>query len=457
MEERLFEVSEDRTGSRTPVPPEDQPLAVRMRPASLDEFVGQEHLLGRGSALRTAIEDGRAALDDPLRAAGHGQDHAGAHRRRRRRGRLRGGVRRRAPAGPRCAAVIERARATGARTRRADDLLPRRDPPLQQGPAGRAAAGGRGGARDADRRDHREPLLRGQLGAALALPQVYELHALDAERRRGAAAPRARATERGIATADGRPTTRSSSCAARSGGDARTALCALELACETAGRATARSTLDAAEDALQRKALLYDKGGDRHYDYISAWIKATRGSDPDASLYYLAVMLEGGEDPRFIARRMVILASEDIGNADPQALVVAVGGRRAVEHVGHARVPAQPRPGRDLPRARAEVERRPPRRSARAREHVREHGAPAPAGRTCATPPTRAPRSSAAARATTTRTTSPRASPTRSCCPTRLVGDALLRARPRRRRRCASAWSASGAAAGAKDRAGPRR
>ncbi|HSO97955.1 MAG TPA: replication-associated recombination protein A, partial [Solirubrobacteraceae bacterium] len=73
---------------------------------------------------------------------------------------------------------------------------------------------------------------------------------------------------------------------------------------------------------------------DRHYDTISAWIKATRGSDPDASLYYLAVMLEGGEDPRFIVRRMVVLASEDIGNADPQALVVANAAAGAVEHVG---------------------------------------------------------------------------------------------------------------------------
>ena len=88
------------------------------------------------------------------------------------------------------------------------------------------------------------------------------------------------------------------------------------------------------EDALQRRAVLYDKQGDRHYDYASAWIKATRGSDPDASLYYLAVMLEGGEDPRFIVRRMVVLASEDIGNADPQALVVATAAASAVEHVG---------------------------------------------------------------------------------------------------------------------------
>jgi putative ATPase len=93
-------------------------------------------------------------------------------------------------------------------------------------------------------------------------------------------------------------------------------------------------TLAHAEDALQRKALLYDRQADRHYDTISAWIKATRGSDPDASLYYLAVMLEGGEDPRFIVRRMVVLASEDIGNADPQALVVATAAAGAVEHVG---------------------------------------------------------------------------------------------------------------------------
>ena len=90
----------------------------------------------------------------------------------------------------------------------------------------------------------------------------------------------------------------------------------------------------AIEDALQRKAFDYDRDGDRHYDFISAWIKSTRGSDVDASLYYLAVMLEGGEDPRFIARRMVILASEDIGNADPQALLIADAAARAVDRVG---------------------------------------------------------------------------------------------------------------------------
>ena len=144
--------------------------------------------------------------------------------------------------------------------------------------------------------------------------------------------------------------------AARSAGDARTALSALELAAETVGEGGA-VTLRVAEDALQRSAILYDKGGDLHYDLISAWIKSTRGSDPDASLLYLAAMLEGGEDPRFIARRMVVFASEDIGNADPRALEVAVSAAHAVEHVGHARMRAEPRPGGRLPRARAEVER----------------------------------------------------------------------------------------------------
>ena len=164
--------------------------------------------------------------------------------------------------------------------------------------------------------------------------------------------------------------------AARAGGDARTALSALELACDTVGP-EARSRSRVAEDALQRSAILYDKGGDRHYDLISAWIKATRGSDPDASLLYLAGMLEGGEDPRFIARRMVMLASEDIGNADPRALEVAVAAAAAVEHVGMPECRAQPGPGRHLPGAGAEVQRllQGDRPGAR---WVREHGTPHP-------------------------------------------------------------------------------
>ncbi len=118
-------------------------------------------------------------------------------------------------------------------------------------------------------------------------------------------------------------------------GDARRAYTILERGLVLA-RAKGMDKLDQAtlEEAAQKKLVLYDKDADAHYDVISAFIKSMRGSDPDAALYYLAVMLIGGEDPKFIARRMVIFASEDIGNADPRALEVAVAVSRAVEFVG---------------------------------------------------------------------------------------------------------------------------
>ncbi|MBI4171301.1 MAG: replication-associated recombination protein A, partial [Actinobacteria bacterium] len=122
--------------------------------------------------------------------------------------------------------------------------------------------------------------------------------------------------------------------ATRAGGDARNALNILELAWNTARAENASLEERHVEDASRKRPLLYDKGGDAHYDHASAFIKSLRGSDPDAAVYYLAAMLEGGEDPRFIARRMIILASEDIGNADPRALLVAVAAAQAVEHVG---------------------------------------------------------------------------------------------------------------------------
>ena len=121
------------------------------------------------------------------------------------------------------------------------------------------------------------------------------------------------------------------------GGDARTALNALELAVESTGpdpAAGVRIDLAAAQDSIQRRALRYDRAGDEHYDTISAFIKSLRGSDPDAALYWLAKMLYAGEDPKFIARRMVILASEDVGLADPQALVQAVAAAQALQFVG---------------------------------------------------------------------------------------------------------------------------
>jgi putative ATPase len=122
--------------------------------------------------------------------------------------------------------------------------------------------------------------------------------------------------------------------ARRSGGDARTALQTLELAWETASTAGVPLAVEHVEDAARKRPLRYDRDGDRHYDLTSAFIKAMRGSDPDAAVYYLAAMLEGGEDPRFLARRMVIAASEDVGDADPRALLVAVAAAHALEHVG---------------------------------------------------------------------------------------------------------------------------
>lgn len=123
----------------------------------------------------------------------------------------------------------------------------------------------------------------------------------------------------------------------RSGGDARNLLNALELAVESTQpdeHGEIRITLMIAEEAIQRRALQYDKQGDAHYDTISAFIKSVRGSDPDAALYWLAKMIAAGEDPRFILRRLIILASEDIGLADPQGLLVATAAAYAFEYIG---------------------------------------------------------------------------------------------------------------------------
>ncbi len=120
-----------------------------------------------------------------------------------------------------------------------------------------------------------------------------------------------------------------------SGNDARIALNTLELATSVASASgTHVINVDAIEDALQRRTPRYDKSGDQHYDIISAFIKSLRGSDPDAALYWMSRMIEAGEDPLFIVRRMVILAAEDVGLADPQALVVAVAAQQAVHFVG---------------------------------------------------------------------------------------------------------------------------
>ncbi len=373
MPERLFDTGEE-TARRTSVPPAEAPLAVRMRPRDLGELLGQEHLLGEGSTLRAAIESG-----EPHSMVFYGPPGSGKTTLARIVAENARGAFEEASAvnagRAEVRAVIERAeerrRATGDPTiffldeihrfnkAQQDALLPA----VEEGLVTLIGA------------TTENPYFEVN-SALLSRSQIYEFRPLDAGHTEELMR-RALSDERGIADAPEVADEAIALIAARSGGDARIALAALERAVDTARETGGAVGVAEAEDALQRKAILYDREGDKHYDYISAWIKATRGSDPDASIYYLAAMLEGGEDPRFIARRMVILASEDIGNADPQALVVATAAAQAVDRVG------LPECQLNLAQAAAYLALAPKSNAAtvaisRAKGHVREHGAKLP-------------------------------------------------------------------------------
>jgi putative ATPase len=302
------------------------PLAMRLRPSTLDEFVGQEQVLGEGSALRLAIAEDRVGSMILYGPPGSGKttlarivaQTTGAHFEE-----LSAVSATVKDVREVLAAARERLGASGRRTILFLDEIHRFNKAQQDAllPAVEEGLVTLIGATTEN------PYFEVN-SALLSRAQIYELEPLSQPEleeiaRRGAEALELDLSDELVALI-----------ARRAGGDARNAYNILELSSQTAAAEGQPVAETHVEDAARKRPLVYDKGGDAHYDFISAFIKSMRGSDPDASVYYLAAMLEGGEDPRFIARRMIVLASEDVGNADPRALQVAVAAAHAVEHVG---------------------------------------------------------------------------------------------------------------------------
>jgi putative ATPase len=306
--------------------PEVAPLALRLRPERLEDFVGQRQVVGEGSALARAIAEDRIASSIFYGPPGSGKTTLARI------------------VAATTGSAFEELSAVSASVADVRAVIARATERL-----------GTGGQRtilfldeihrfNKAQQDALLPAVESGLiiligattenpyfevnSALLSRAQIYELEPLSLDDltvivRRGAAEIGAEASDdlAGLI-------------AQKAGGDARAALSTLELAWLTAR--SEESPLEArhVEDAARRRPVVYDKDGDAHYDFISAFIKAIRGSDPDAALYYLAAMLEGGEDPRYVARRLIVHASEDIGMADSRALLVATAAAHAVEHVG---------------------------------------------------------------------------------------------------------------------------
>ncbi|MHB0870161.1 MAG: replication-associated recombination protein A [Chloroflexota bacterium] len=315
---------------------EGAPLAARMRPRTLDEYVGQEHILGPDKLLRRAIEKdritslilwgppgtGKTTLAQIIARATHAQFvglsavSAGVADLRKV---IDEAARRRKQQGRRTILLIDEIHRFNKGQQ--DAVLHA----VEQGVVTLVGATTENPSFEVN-------------SALLSRCRVFTLRALRDEEVEVLIRRALADEERGLGKLQVELAPEAmKALVGMAGGDARTALNALELATTATSFDQQRRrpvTLAAVEDAMQRRTLIYDKAGEQHYDIVSAFIKSLRGSDPDAALYWMARMLEAGEDPLFVLRRMVILAAEDVGLADPQALQVAVAAQQAVHFVG---------------------------------------------------------------------------------------------------------------------------
>ena len=310
------------------------PLAARMRPRCFEEMVGQEHLIGAGAMLRDAIDQDRLPSILLCGPAGTGKSTL---------------ARIIATATSKVFVEMSAVNSGVADIRKAAQEAQERQQFHDQGMILFVDEIHRLAKNQQDALlPHAERGTFTLIGATTENPfytvisplrsrcQLYSLEPLTADEIEEVVRRALGDTERGLGGVDVELSEEAlAHLVAGSRGDARAALNALELAVRTqTARGERRVELAQIEEALQQPVLKYDRAGDEHYDTISAFIKSMRGSDPDASIYWLAKMLEAGEDPEFIARRMVILAAEDVGLADPSSLRVAVAAADAVKYVG---------------------------------------------------------------------------------------------------------------------------